>query len=101
MKFQNKEQNMHWHNFQAILVFINYQPNLIPHDLTNPDSGLIKEVHYFVSNDTSHDTLFVQHAFMFHWSHLQSQRCTPSNHIVWSDGCLSQFESAKAWHFLS
>jgi hypothetical protein len=80
---------MHWHNSQVtILVLISYQPSFIPHDLTNPSSGLIKEVHYIVSDDTSHDTLFVQHVFMFHLNHLQSQGCTLSNHIVWSDGCL-------------
>jgi hypothetical protein len=93
---------MHWHNFQVtILVLISYQPSFIPHDLTNLDSGLIKEVHYIILDDISHDTLFVQHAFMFHWSHLQNQGCTPSNHIVWSDGCLSKFKSARAWYFLS
>ncbi len=62
MKIQNKIQNMHCHNFQVtILVFISYWPSLIFHDLTNPNFGLIKEVHYFVSYDTNHDTLFVQH----------------------------------------
>jgi hypothetical protein len=54
---------MHWHNFQVnVLVLISYQPNFVPHDRTNLDSGLIKEVHYFVSDDTSHDTFFVHHA---------------------------------------
>jgi hypothetical protein len=48
-----------------VLVIINYRLGLTPHDLTNPNSSLIKEVHYFVSNDTNHDTLFVQHVFMF------------------------------------
>jgi hypothetical protein len=75
---------MHWHNFQVtIIVFISYQPSFVPHDPINLDSGLIKEVHYFVLNDTSHDTFFVPHVFMLQWNHLQSQGCTPSNHIVW------------------
>jgi hypothetical protein len=93
---------MHWHNFQVtILVLISYQPSFVPHDLTNLDSGLIKEVHYFVSDDTSHDTFFVHHAFMLHWNHLQGQGCIPSNHIVWSDGCSGQFKYAEMWCFLS
>ncbi len=85
----------------TIIVLISYRPSFIPHDLTNSDFGLIKEVQYIVSDDTNHDTLFVQHAFMFHWSHLQNQGCTPSNNIVWSDGCLGQFKGARAWYFLS
>jgi hypothetical protein len=90
IKIQNEVQSMHWHNFQVtILVLIRYQPSLVLHDLINLDSSLIKEVHYFVLDDTSHDTLFVQHDFMLHWSHLQSQGCIPNNHIVWNDGCSS------------
>jgi hypothetical protein len=65
MKIQNEVQSMHWHNFQVnILVHINYQHNpLIDH--VTQDSIIIKEVHYYVSNDPSHDYLFVQHTFMF------------------------------------
>jgi hypothetical protein len=70
MKIQNEIQSMHWHNFQVIImVLINYRPSLVPLDLTNLDSGLIKEIHYFVLDDMNHDTLFVQHVFMLHWSH--------------------------------
>jgi len=65
MKIQNEVQSMHWHNFQVkIFVQISYERNPLV-DLTNLDS-IIKEVHYYVSDDPSHDSLFVQHAFMFH-----------------------------------
>ncbi len=36
---------------------------------------MIKEVHYYVSNDPMHDTLLVQHVFMLHWCHLTGQGC--------------------------
>jgi hypothetical protein len=66
MRIQNEIQNMHWHNFQVnILVHITYHRNP-GHDGTDLDSPLLKEIHYYVSNDTSHDSLFVQHAFMLH-----------------------------------
>jgi len=84
-----------------IMVPINYQPSFVPFDLTNPAFGLIKDVHYFVPDDMNHNTLFVQHVLMLHWSHLQSQGCIPSNHIVWNDGSSCQFKSAKALYFLS
>jgi hypothetical protein len=59
MKVQNEIQNMHWHNFQvSILVHICYKKLTQRHSL---EDGFIvvKEVHYYVSNDTMHDTLFV------------------------------------------
>jgi hypothetical protein len=37
---------------------IPYQPSFVPFDLTNPTFGLIKDVHYFVPDDMSHNTLF-------------------------------------------
>ncbi len=38
---------------------------------------------------------------MLHWSHLQSERCTLAQHVVWTNGCSGQFKSAWAWYFLS
>jgi len=34
-------------------------------------------VHYYVSYDSSHDTLFVQHAFFLHWNFLQRKAFRP------------------------
>jgi hypothetical protein len=66
LKIQNEIQGMHWHNFQmSILVHISYLRNPTP-DPIDAESKIIKEVHYFIFDDTSHDTLYVQHAFMFH-----------------------------------
>jgi hypothetical protein len=42
-----------------------YKQNL-DFDLAIPKSKLLNEVHYYVSNDSNHDTLFVQHAFLLH-----------------------------------
>jgi hypothetical protein len=62
---------------------------------------LIKELHYYISNDTSHDTIFVQQFFIMHWKFLLDQGCIPTEHIMWSDGCSEQFKNNKAWYFLS
>ncbi len=59
MKIQNEVQIMQWHNFQVnILVHINYQHNPLANH-TNQDFIIIKEVHYNVYDDPSHDSLFV------------------------------------------
>ncbi len=45
-------------------------------------SRLIKEVHYFISDDKEHDTLYVQHCFMLLWEHMKQLGYFPFQHIV-------------------
>lgn len=42
------------------MVHITYQYNPT-FDLAHVDFRLLKEVHYYISNENGHDTLFVQH----------------------------------------
>ena len=101
LKVQNEIQSMHWHNDQiTILVHITYKLNPDWH-AENDEPLLLKEFHYYVSDDKTHDSLFVQHCFMLNWDHVKSQGFMPENHIVWSDGCSGQFKSARAWYFIS
>jgi hypothetical protein len=66
MKIQHKVQSKHWHNFQvSILMHISYQHNPLA-DPINLDFTILKEIHYNVFDDLSHDSLFVQHVFMLH-----------------------------------
>jgi hypothetical protein len=66
MKLQNKIQTMNWHSTQVtILVMIIYQK--IPTcDLFVYNFELLKDVHYFISNDPTHNIGFVQHSFLLH-----------------------------------
>lgn len=101
MKIQNEIQSMHWRSQQvSILVHITFRLNPI-WTLCGVEPYLLKEVHYYISDDKQHDSLFVQHAFMLHWGYLKSEGFEPANHIVWSDGCSGQFKSARAWYFIS
>jgi hypothetical protein len=43
-----------------------YQNNL-NYDPFVDRSRILKEVHYYVSNEKEHDTFFIQHAFKLHW----------------------------------
>ena len=87
MKIQNEIQSMHWRSEQvSILVHITFRRN--PEwTLCSDEPYLLKEVHYYVSDDKVHDSLYVQHAFMLNWSYLKTEGFQPTNHIVWSDGC--------------
>jgi hypothetical protein len=100
LKVQNEVQSMHWHNTQVtILVHIMYM--LDPSYEHNNCWKVLKDVHYYIFDDNSHNTFFVQHCFMLHWSFLQEKRCYPLEHLVWSDGCGGQFKSSRAFYFVS
>ncbi len=47
---------------------------------------MIKEVHYYVLDETMNDTLFVEPVFMLHWCHLQGHGCSPKFYFVLSNG---------------
>ncbi|KAG0631145.1 hypothetical protein M758_1G230800 [Ceratodon purpureus] len=101
-KGQSEIQSQHWFSFQCtILVHITYRIN-DSHNPEDPQSKrLSTEYHYYISDDRVHDSLFVQHCLMLHWSALVAAGKIPSRHIVWSDGCASQFKGAKAFFFVA
>ena len=58
-KIHNEIQSMHWWSTQVtILVHITY--------VRNAAGGVQKTLHFYISDDRKHDTLFVQHCFMLH-----------------------------------
>ncbi len=85
----NEIQEMHWHSFQlTILVHTCYRWNDAYID--NPNSGakkLITKYYYYLSNDTEHGILFVQHCFELHWANLTNCGFYYNEHLVWPDGC--------------
>ena len=100
-EIQNEVQSMHWHSYQiSILVHISFRhnPEADPYD---EDTWILTEYHFYISDDTVHDSLFVQHCFGLHWDYLKAQNFSPKMHYVWSDGCAAQFKSAKPWFFVS
>jgi hypothetical protein len=58
--------------------------------------GWVKEIHFYIFHDNSHDSFFVQHCFMLHWEHITSRnQVHPIRHWVWSNGCTVEFKLAK------
>ncbi len=91
---------MHQFSFQiTMLVHITYWQNP-KYDPTIDGSRILKEVHYYISNEKKRNTLFVQHAFKLHWEFLKSKGCQPKQPIVQNDSCFGQFKNARAWYFL-
>jgi hypothetical protein len=92
---------MYWHNDQiTILVHITYELNS-SWSIENEEPLFLKEIHYYIFDDRTYDSLYVQHCFMLNWEHVRNEGFSPINHIIWSDGCSGQFESSHAWYFVS
>lgn len=59
-----------------------------------------KTLHFFISDDRKHDTLFVQHCFMLHWQWMKNKGLDANQHWVWSDGAASQFKAKRPFYFV-
>lgn len=98
---QNKIQSMYYHSTQTtIMVQVVYRVEMVG-DGDNEMPQLIRETHYWISDDKTHDTLFVQHCLLRHWRWLESRGCRPESHIVFSDGCAAQFKGARSLYFVA
>lgn len=98
---QNEIQSMYYHSTQVtIMVQVVYRMHIIDEADDGPPE-LVRETHYWISDDKSHDTLFVQHCLMRHWQWLQSHGCRSDTHFVFSDGCAAQFKGARSLYFVA
>ena len=89
---QNEIQSMHWWSVQVtIFVHITY---------FRVGEHVKKVIHFFISDDKKHDTLFVQHCFKLHWGWLQNLKLDLRQHWVWSDGAASQFKAKRPFYFV-
>ncbi len=60
-------QSMHWHSYQCtILVHISSirNPNFDPDD---ENSNITMKYHFYIFDDKTHDSYFVQHCLLLHW----------------------------------
>ena len=62
---------------------------------------MIKEYHFYISDDRTHDTCFVENYFNVIYNELLKRRVTFKEHLVWSDGCGGQFKSSISFFWLS
>ena len=92
-KEQDEVQSMHWFSSQVtIFVHITY---------VHIAGSVQKYYHFYISDDKSHDTLFVQHCFMLHFGWLKGLGVSLKQHWVWSDGAASQFKAKRPFYFVA
>eukprot|EP00243_Klebsormidium_subtile_P009267 TRINITY_DN4598_c0_g1_i1.p1 TRINITY_DN4598_c0_g1~~TRINITY_DN4598_c0_g1_i1.p1 ORF type:complete len:433 (+),score=38.91 TRINITY_DN4598_c0_g1_i1:432-1730(+) len=104
-QLQNEIQSMHWYSDQVtIFVHITYrhaEQAVDGRESTPENRDVVKEIHFYISDDKSHDTRFVQHCFKLHFDWMRGRGVTIERHANWSDGCAAQFKSAHAWYFVA
>ncbi len=68
---ENEVQSQHWFSFQVtILVHLTF---IVWVDCDgNPNSKIVIEYHFYISDDKQHDNLFMQHCFGLHKELLQT-----------------------------
>ena len=82
----------------AIMVHISYRHAEAVVDgitSTEEDRVIIREYHFYISDDRSHSAHFVQHCFQQHDVFLAQHGITCSSCFIWSDGYGAQFKSAR------
>ena len=78
----------------------NAQIDLDGVESTNQAQVIKKEYHFYISDDKEHDTHFVEHFFQTFFEYLRNKNIKIEKHFVWSDGCTTQFKSARPFYAL-
>ena len=59
---------------------------------------MIKEYHFYISDDRAHDTHFLQHCIeIFFYDSLKSRNVKFNEHWIWLDGCAGQFKYSRSF----
>jgi hypothetical protein len=99
-KFQTQDevQSQYYHTVSVtILVHITYR--LVVNQARNT-SKIVKESHFYISDDKKHDSFFVQHCMLQHWTWLKELGVSPTEHVVFSDGSSAQFKGCNSMFFV-
>jgi hypothetical protein len=95
---QNETQAQYYNSIQvAIFVHITYRHSP---DSTKDERKIIREYHFYMSDDRSHSHEFVQHCFQNYFDFLQENDIAMDRHLIWSDNCTGQFKNARMFYWL-
>lgn len=98
------QYSLFWCGLQvAIMVHISYRHAEFSIDeiaSTEEERVIIREYHFYISDDRSHSARFVQHCFHLHDAFLRERHITCTGRYIWSDGCGAQFKSARQFYWL-
>ena len=94
---QKEIQSEYYHSDQvSMLVHILYrhaEQNFNHIESMSENRHIIKEYHFYISDDRTHDTYFVQHYFGKIYDSLKNRGIKFNKHWIWSDRCAGQLKS--------
>ena len=61
---------------------------------------ILKESHFYISDDWTHGIHYVQHCFKLFYDHVIAMDIAFYHHLIWSDGCPEQFKNARVFQWL-
>jgi hypothetical protein len=97
---QKEIQSEYYHSDQVTIFFhvlyIHAQRSLPNIESTNDNRHVIKEYHFYISDDRTHDIHYVQHCFDKFYDSLKEHKTIFDRHWIWSDGCAGQFKSTRS-----
>jgi hypothetical protein len=73
------------------MVHITYRNGM---DSNEKNRVILKEYHFYISNDQCHDLVYIQHYFQLFYNPLKEKKIQMDQHCICSDGCASQFKNA-------
>jgi hypothetical protein len=95
---QNEIQIQYYHSEQvSIMVHITYRHRP---DSNEQNKVILKEVHFYISDDRSNDLSYVQHCFGLFYEHLKVNNIHMDQQWIWFDGCAGQFKNARVFQWL-
>ena len=83
------------------ILYRHVEQNVDHIERTSENLHVIKEYHFYISDDHTHDTYFVQHFFEKIYDSLKSHGIKFNEHWIWSNGCIGQFKSLRSIFWLS
>ena len=67
---------------------------------TEDNKKILKEYHFYISDDQSHLMDFVHGCFQLFYGDLTNRGIPYRHHIIWSNNCASQFKNAQMLYWL-
>ena len=82
---QNEIQSQYYHSEKVnIMVHITYRHGP---DSNKENRVILKEYHFYISDDRCHHLAYVHHLFQFFYNNLKEKNIQMNQHCIWSYGC--------------
>ena len=95
----NEIQSQYYHSYQVnIMVYITYRHG--EDSYTKEKRVILKEYHFYISDDRCHGLDFVQHSFQLFYKHLEDNNIQMEQHWIWSHDCAGQFKNSRVFQWL-